>query len=245
MFSLESADYLYDVECLASSNRAMPVLIQGVHKSQCVKWGETVYIERTTVPGQPISDLLCSTSFHTFDTMVNATTGEMTPSSNAHHVRCPAHCQDLSLGNSVIGCKVYSATSAICTAAIQMGILEANAGGVVKVVGRPPPPLTNGKYDRCNQHGILSSDTPAPPSADSTPWAFYFQVAGMESLDMVTLHGWKKIDTPGAKQPWTSYSADVSWVVGGTSQRQAVTLGPGGGGAGIELNFCKGSVSCT
>jgi hypothetical protein len=245
MFSLEAADYLYDKDCPATTNNAMPVRISGVHEWQCVKWGQPHYITRLTLAGEQIYDALCSTSFHTFNTMVNASTGEMSPSSGAHYVRCPAHCQELGLGNSVIGCKVYSATSSICSAAVQMGILAANAGGLVKVVGRAPPTLISGQYERCNQHGILSTGTPAPATTVAPDWAFYFQVAGMESLDMVTMHGWKKLSTPGATKPWESYAADVTWVVGGASERRDVVLGPGGPDADIELTFCRGSVSCT
>lgn len=244
MFAVESADYLYDSECPATTNKAMPVRIKGVHEWQCVKWHQPHYIRRTPAPGHAIHSALCSTSFHAFNTLVNASTGEQEPSSGAHMVRCPSHCQDLGLGDSVIGCEVYSATSSICSAAVQMGILVANAGGIVKVVGRAPPVLSSGKYTRCNRNGILSSDTPILASDTTPDWAFYFQVAGLESLDMVTLHGWSKTGTPGASEPWKSYVADVTWVVGGESQRREVVLGPGGEDAEIELNFCRGSASC-
>lgn len=244
MFFIESADYLRDSACPATTNTAMPVRIKGIHNWQCVKWGQTHYIRRVTSPGQPVVDALCSTSFYAFSTIVNVTTGEQLPSSHARSLRCPAHCQDLGLGNSVIGCEVYHASSSICSAAVQMGILAANKGGLVKVVGRAPPPLIAGKYERCNKHGILSSETPPLVSKANPAWAFYFQVEGMESLDMVTMHSWKRVSTPGAQEPWKSYAADVTWVVGGASQRREVVLGPGGANSDIELNFCEGSASC-
>jgi len=244
MFLVDTADYLYDSECPATSNRAMPVRIKGVQEWQCVKWGEPHYIRRIASPGQPIYDALCSTSFHAFNTVTNATSGEQAPSSDAHFVRCPSHCQELGLGTSVIGCKVYSASSSICAAAVQMGLVAANAGGIVKVVGRAPPPSTSGTYERCNLHGILSAETPSPAIDGYPSWAFYFQVEGMESLDMVTIHSWEKSGSPRIYKPWKSYTADVSWVVGGTMQRHEVVLGPGGAQADIELNFCRGSVSC-
>lgn len=243
MFALESTDYLHDDDCAATENKAMPVRIAGVNDWQCVKWGEPHYIRRTTSPGEPVMDALCSTSFDAFNKVVNGSTGEQATSSAAHSVRCPSHCQELGLGNSVIGCQVYSATSSICSAAVQMGILTANAGGVVKVVGRAPP---SGTYSRCNRNGVLSLDMQPPAATVNNPaWAFYFQVEGMESLDMVTMHSWRKTSSPKPDEPWRSYVADVTWVVGGASQRREVVLGPGGESPDIELNFCKNSASCT
>lgn len=242
MFLVQNADFLYDSECPATSNRAMPVRIKGVQEWQCVKWGEPHYIRRVASP--PIYDAMCSTSFHAFNAVVNATSGEQAPSSDAHFVRCPSYCQELGLGNSVSGCKVYEASSSICAAAVQMGLLAANAGGIVKVVGRAPPSSTSGTYERCNLNGILSAETPSVAIDGYPSWAFYFQVEGMEPLDMVTIHGWEHKGSPRMYEPWKSYTADVSWVVGGTMQRHEVALGPGAAQADIELNFCRGSVSC-
>lgn len=245
MFLTQRAPYFYDSECPATKNTAMPVRINGLREWQCVKWGEPHYIRRITPPGQPIQDALCSTSFYSFNKVVNAITGQQVPSSEAHYARCPSNCQELGLATSVIGCKIYSASSSICAAAVQMGILEANAGGIVKAVGRPPPSSssTSEQYEQCNRNGIIS-EAPANVSDGFPPWAFYLQAEGTESLDMVTIHSWRKTGSPRIQQPWKSYVADVTWVVGGTQQRQEVVLGPGGA-QDIELNFCRGSKSCT
>lgn len=254
MFCVGVSDYLRETDCPATENIAMPVRIKGVHEWQCVKWEKPHYIRRQPVPGEAAYKGLCSTSFHVFDTVntsVNASAGSMVSSRMAHLVSCPSHCQSLGLGAVVVGCGVYSATSSICSAAVQMGILPANQGGVVKVIGREPPP--SGVYERCNRNGVASSDAPFVPAAagssahDSSPgWAFYFQVDSTEKLDMIQLLGWKKTGAPGAKEPWRSFTADVQWVVGGTSHRQEVMLGPPDRvDPDVELNFCAGTVSCS
>jgi hypothetical protein len=238
--------FLYDSECPATTNKAMPVRIKGVTEWQCVKWGVARHINRVptnktavynALYSTDIYHALCSTSFHAFNTAVSQSM--QAPSSAAHYVQCPSNCQLLGLGSSVVGCKTYSATSSICSAAVQMGILQKNAGGLVKVVGRQPPL----SYGRCNQRGILSTDTPPLATPQSPAWAFYFQqVDGMADVDMVTLHGWKRTSIPGAREPWKSYSAIVTWIVGSKAQHREVQLGPNNGD--IEVNFCRGAVNC-
>mmetsp|Transcript_80617 Transcript_80617/g.126980 ORF Transcript_80617/g.126980 Transcript_80617/m.126980 type:complete len:482 (+) Transcript_80617:82-1527(+) len=235
-FLIDSAGFLYDSECPATTNKAMPVRINGVTERQCVKWGVPLPITRTPSLGSSTYDALCSTSFHAFTTV--ADNGDLTPSSAAHYVRCPSYCQSLGLSGPVVGCHVYSATSSICSAALQMGILQSNVGGVVKVIGRPSPQA----YQRCNQNGILSTDPTPTTNIQFPQWAFYFQVAETADLDMITIHSWRKKGTPGAQEPWKSYVADVTWIVGGTSQRREVELGPNSGD--IEVNFCRGSKTC-
>jgi len=242
MFVIDHADYLRDKDCPATTNKAMPVRIHGVQEWLCVRWGEPHYIERTALEssGSPY-DALCSTSFHAFDVVASNGTSKVS-SLDAHLVRCPAHCQELGLGTLVIGCQVYSAESSICSAAVQMGILKPDLGGIVKVVGRSPSESMSGLHSRCDRNGILSTDRSSPSAASvrngAPRWAFYFQVAGMEDLDFVMLHGWRRIGTPGAQEPWRSYSTSVTWVVGGTKHQREVVLGPGAG-ADIELNFCR------
>lgn len=238
LFVVKPADYIRNSSCPATTNKAMPVRIKGVTQWQCVKWDKPHHITRVPVAGSPIYDALCSTSFHAFNTIVNSSSNPHVPSSASHYVRCPSHCQSLGLGTSVVGCRIYSATSSICSAAVQMGILQSNSGGLVKVVGRPVP----SSYQRCNQHGVLSIDVAPSATVQSPVWAFYFQVTGMENLDMVTLHDWKKTGIPGAREPWKSYKVSASWVVGGISRSEEVQMGPNTGD--LELNFCHGSVSC-
>jgi len=252
MFISGFSYYLRDSDCPATDNRAMPVKIKGVDEWQCVKWGVPHYVRRKPSPTETPYSGLCSTSFNVFDKIANASTGATVSSSDAHLLRCPSYCQALGLGTTVVGCGVYSSDSSVCSAAVQMGILPANQGGVVKVVGRAPPP--SNQYDRCNKNGVTSTDVPAVPAGSNTDdpdeassggWAFYFQVEGNENLDMIEMASWKKTSTPGSTEPWRSYMVDVRWVVGGTSRRKEVMLGPpDSGDQDIGLNFCAEAASC-
>lgn len=248
MFVADAVVFLHESECPATRNTAMPVRVAGVRGWQCVKWGSPHYITREPDPARAVYEAYCSTSFHVFDTQ-DASTGAALPSSDVYSVRCPPGCQSLNIG-TVVGCRLYDARSSICSAAVQMGALPSDIGGVVKVVGRPP--TANNVYDRCNMNGVLSSmsGTFTDPNAEINTvvgWAFYFQVGTMRDLDMVTLHGWSKsAGLPDAREPWNSYTADASWVVGGSPHRQEVGLGPSAA-ADIEVNFChKGETpGCT
>lgn len=244
MFIFGFSYYLRDSDCPATENGAMPVRIRGVDEWQCVKWGVPHYVRRQPSPTETPYTGFCSTSFHVFDRISNASTGATVPSSNAHFLMCPSYCQALGLGTTVVGCGVYSSDSSVCSAAVQMGILSANQGGVVKVVGRAPPP--SNQYDRCNRNGVTSTDAPAVPAGSNAGgWAFYFQVEGRENLDMIEMTSWKRAGTPGSAEPWRSYTADVRWVVGGTSHRKEVMLGPSDSAdEDIELNFCADEARC-
>lgn len=153
MFSVKSVFFLRDENCPASSNVAMPVHIKEINEWHCVQWGKPKYIKREPV-SQEVRDVFCSTSFRIFDEITLS--GGIRPSRMAHYVRCPSQCQFLGLGNQVTGCEVYHADSSICSAAVHMGVLEPDRGGIVKVIGRVPP--QTGKYDRCLRNSILSSE---------------------------------------------------------------------------------------
>jgi len=264
MYVLDGMAFLRETECRATENKAMPVRIVGVSRWQCAKWGVPHYITRLPYSSGSAFQAQCSTPFHVFDQLVATANGTVwSPSQHAHWVQCPPSCQDFGLGVEVAGCRAYDARSSICAAAVQMGVVNTDRGGLVKVVGRPPP----SSYERCNLNGVMSVD-----DASSLPGtalivargsslvaagdvsgaaalqqnvtisgAFYFQeVAGMEQDDVLTLHGFRKLETPGPKQPYRSYAADVSWRIGGGElQRKEVILGPSGD-AEIELDFCHG-----
>jgi hypothetical protein len=153
MFSVKSVFFLRDDNCPASSNVAMPVHIKEINEWHCVKWGEPKFIKREPV-SQEVRDVFCSTSFRIFDEVTLS--GGIRPSRMAHYVRCPSQCQFLGLGNQVTGCEVYHADSSICSAAVHMGVLEPDRGGIVKVIGRVPP--STGKYNRCLRNAILSTE---------------------------------------------------------------------------------------
>lgn len=57
---------------------------------------------------------------------------------------------------------------------------------------------------------------------------------------MISLHGWEQKETPALQEPWRAYTANATWVVGGTTRYKEVILGPSSNlvNAGIELNFC-------
>jgi len=238
-FLLDGMTFLRDVSCVASKNRAMPVKIRGMDEWQCVRWGQTHYITHMPDPEEATYQAHCSTSFHAFGKIPGL--GEEAPGRRAQLVHCPPQCQSFGLGMKVIGCKVYDARSSVCSAAVQMGVLAANQGGTVKVVGREP--LAPGQYGRCNLNGVLSESTADTEGADATrrDWAFYFQdVDGMESEDMVVLHGWRRTSFHSTRQPWKSFIADVSWVIGGGKvHREEVPFGPSNDtNSDIQLDFC-------
>lgn len=253
MFALDGMAFLREDACRATKNRAMPVRLKGVTCWQCVKWEDPHYIRRAPPTGTKVVKASCGTSFHDFDQLQMGTNGTRvwTPSHAPHYVECPPHCQALGLGVEVLGCRVYDARTAICAAAVQMGIIETGTGGVVKVVGRPAAST----YSRCHLRSVVSvqdgSNLPGTETIaeredanneGTIPGAFYFQeVEGMKEHDMVTLHGFRKLSTPGPKKPYESYVADVSWRVGGSDlQRREIALGPNAE-AEVEVNFCHGS----
>jgi hypothetical protein len=245
LFASDKMVFARNENCLATRNRAMPVRVDGVAEWQCAKWGATHYIKRLPDLSEPIFDGFCSTTFNVFDSP-SPEAGVMVPSTKAHRIRCPDQCQTLELG-IVTGCEVYDARSSVCAAAVQMGLLEPDVGGIVTVVGRTP--LT--QYERCNQHGVKSMHTRVPglevsyglsSNVTATGWAFYFQVPATRHLDEITLHSNRGKDgvSAAANAPYTRYVADVSWVVGGIARQEDVTIGPNEG-APIELNFCRGA----
>lgn len=152
MFVVNAVFFLRDKDCPATSNLAMPVYIKEIAEWHCVKWKTTHYIVREPSPEEMVREVFCSTSFRVFDEQDSR--GRLTHSKRAHYVRCPSRCQDLNLGSTVTGCTVYHLDSSICSAAVHMGVIEPNKGGVVKVIGRLPPP--NGRYERCLRNSILS-----------------------------------------------------------------------------------------
>mmetsp|Transcript_74853 Transcript_74853/g.148328 ORF Transcript_74853/g.148328 Transcript_74853/m.148328 type:complete len:448 (+) Transcript_74853:125-1468(+) len=249
LYAVDGMVFFRNDKCLASSNRAMPVKIRGIADWQCVKWGQLHHIVHEPTPGEEPYQAHCSTTFHAFGR--TPLPGGKAPERRAQLVRCPAQCQSLGLGTLVVGCDVYDARSAVCSAAVQMGLLQPNQGGVVKVVGREA--RASRYYGRCNRNTILSTESaPIQTNTSSTSnirqeWAFYFQDApGREADDMLTLHGWHKVEGEvPANEPWRRFSADVSWVLGGgTLKRREVQLGPLTGDDEVEpeiqLNFCHG-----
>lgn len=255
LFFADAMFFLRSAECEATSNNAMPVRVDGVAEWQCLRWNKPHHIPRLPTTGEKPYEAYCSTDFSVFDTVSD--TGVRSRSSSAHVVRCPPSCQTFDLGTVVVGCYIYDAASSICSSAVQAGVLEPDVGGDVVVVGKQP--LTS--YDRCNLNGIVSANsrlavapTNAPSSANAQgsnssivapalDWAFYFQTPTLTHLDMVTLHGWsQKSGLPSkASEPWSLYSANVSWVIGGTPYHREVTLGPRAAAAtgdGVEVSFC-------
>lgn len=156
MFMVNSVFFLRDENCPSTKNNAMPVYIREINEWHCVRWKATKYIDRIPDPDASVREVFCSTSFRIFEE--TDTHGCKVPSRKAHYVLCPARCQDLNLGNDVVGCTVYHADSSICSAAVHMGVIEPNKGGLVKVIGRAPP--SSGKYERCLRNSILSRCMP-------------------------------------------------------------------------------------
>jgi len=254
-FLLDGMAFLREDACLTTKNRAMPVRLQGIGKWQCATWGSPHYIDRSPQDGANVVQALCETSFHELDQREDVSNGTMwRPSQNAHLVQCPRTCQESGWAVEVVGCQVYDARSSICGAAVQMGLVDAKTGGLVKVVGREVPSTP---YMMCNLRGVVSVADPNrldgskllqsrlsnDVNVSSLPAAFYFQeVDGMKEHDMVMLHGFRQTSRPGPKKPYEHYLVDVSWRIGGSElQRQEVQLGPAGSAdAPIELNFCHG-----
>jgi hypothetical protein len=245
LYAADGMVFLRNDKCLTSSNKAMPVKIRGLPEWQCVKWGQSHHIVHKPTPGETPYQAHCSTTFHDFGRV--PVPGGKAPERRAQLLRCPAQCQSLGLGTVVVGCDIYDARSAVCSAAVQMGLLPPNQGGVVKVVGRKA--RESRYYGRCNRNTILSVES-APLQRNTSSianikqeWAFYFQDApGREGDDMLTLHSWHKVDGDvPVNEPWRAFSADVSWVLGGGSRnRQQVQIGPREGEPDIQLNFCHG-----
>lgn len=249
LYAADGVVFLRNKNCVTSTNKAMPVKIRGLHGWQCVRWGQVLQIVHEPTPGEVAYNAHCSTTFHDFGRVPSP--GGEAPERRAQLLQCPSQCQALGLGTLVVGCEVYDARSSVCSAAVQLGLLPPNQGGVVKVVGREA--RKSRYYGRCNRNGILSIES-APLQGNSASgglpvkqeWAFYFQDApGREADDAITLHGWKKVDGQVAvNEPWRRFSADVSWVVGGgTLNRQQVLLGPPTDATAepdIQLNFCHG-----
>lgn len=252
MFLIDGMAFLREDACRATKNRAMPVRLNGVVQWQCARWGEKHFIKRMPVDGAETVQALCDASFHDFD-VVESTLGSTVwrPSHGAHDVQCPPSCQTHRLGMEVVGCRVYDARSSICAAAVQMGLVDSSTGGLVRVVGRPPPT----EYGMCHLRSVLSvrdagrlagADLIAARAANAntstSPGAFYFQeVEGMREHDSITLHGFRRTSRPGAKRPYESYKAEVSWRIGGADvRREDIRLGPAADSvnAAIELNFC-------
>eukprot|EP00929_Paragymnodinium_shiwhaense_P095027 TRINITY_DN5598_c0_g1_i1.p1 TRINITY_DN5598_c0_g1~~TRINITY_DN5598_c0_g1_i1.p1 ORF type:complete len:668 (+),score=126.48 TRINITY_DN5598_c0_g1_i1:100-2103(+) len=239
LFVFDAVVFFRNSDCVATANRAMPVFVEGLRDLQCVQWKKPHYITRKPAAGVEAYKAYCSTSLHVFDAVdVNGTS---VPTSGAHLVMCPPQCQSLGLGTHVVGCYKYSASSSICSAAVQMGVLPPDAGGVVKVVGRPAPQ----SYSRCNRNGVMStSSDDSQLMSGSGPWAFYFQVPDLEDNDMIMLHGWRHLGGfSSVTAPWRSYVANVTWSVGGLQQQREVRLGDSNTAGlqlgGIELNFCR------
>eukprot|EP00927_Polykrikos_kofoidii_P043682 TRINITY_DN37758_c0_g1_i1.p1 TRINITY_DN37758_c0_g1~~TRINITY_DN37758_c0_g1_i1.p1 ORF type:complete len:519 (+),score=63.21 TRINITY_DN37758_c0_g1_i1:64-1620(+) len=245
LFSLDAMVFLRNENCVATRNTAMPVRIDGVPDWQCARWGETHYVQRKPDESKEVLKAFCSTTFQEFNKLSASNT--WIPGIGAHRLHCPPQCQSLGLSGAVLGCQVYDAGSSVCAAAVQMGVLEPDQEGVVVVIGRPPP--TSGRYEKCNLNTVKSTSGPVPTQAavdpNSTapvaapPWSFYFQVPGLETHDMVTLHDWSRSDAESVNlnEPWRNYVADVSWVIGGMPGRTKVVLGPSAAAA-VELNFC-------
>merc|ERR1712151_583463 len=124
-------------KCRWTLNHAMPVRIKGLDAWQCAKWGKVQYIEHEVDSNEPIFDAHCSTPFHMFGKV--PAPDEPIPGKRAQLVRCPPRCQSIPLQTNLIGCQVYDARSSVCSAAVQMGVLGVDQGGVIKVVGRSPP----------------------------------------------------------------------------------------------------------
>lgn len=259
MYSLDGMVVLHEGGCRATKNRAMPVRLAGVDRWQCVTWGQPYYIRRLPAQSEPVFQALCDTPFIVFDEADSTANGTVwNPSQEAHYVQCPPSCQ-FRAGIHVVGCQVYDARSSMCAAAAQMGLLS-SSGGLVKVVGR----LVPAAYSRCQSGGVVSADNPGGlpgtaliasrdqgvPADNASavqqnvtlPGAFYFQEAdGMQDSDVVTLHGFRRISTPGQTKPYLSYVAEVSWRIGGNAlQQQEVTIGPAEG-TEAEVNFCHGA----
>lgn len=261
MYLLDGMAFLRESECRATQNTAMPVRIAGLTRWQCVRWKKPHAISRTPKDGDAVLEAQCSTPFHALD--VPSEVGNVTvwmPSQQAHYVRCPPSCQRFNLANEVVGCHIYDSRSSVCAAAVQMGVVRSAEGGLVMVVGRAPPsawqgcelnfvrsvenvtnmPGTAWIHDRGS---VVEGQAGANSTARNTTklGAFYFQgVLGMEQEDVVTLHSFRKVSTPGPREPYRSYVADVSWRIGGGAlQRRDVTLGPAAApDAEVELNFC-------
>lgn len=237
LFSANAVFFLHNRQCVTTVNSAMPVRLKDVVHWQCAKWGQVHHIIRVPKPGSPVLDAFCTTDFYA----LQATAPGVGTTNSAYFVRCPSQCQALGLGSTVVGCKSYHASSSVCSAAVQMGVLQANRGGTVTVVARASP---EAGFERCNQNGILSSSTvntsalnlPANVSATS----FYFQGPGTEHFDVLELKSWKKVSDPSPHRPWRSYVASVSWTVGGVAHQSEVTLGPPSRpDVEVELNFCR------
>lgn len=260
MYALDGMAFLREDSCRATKNRAMPVRIRGVSKWQCAAWGKPHDVRREPASGTAVLRAQCLTSFHIFDMPVASDTATVwTPSQEAHYVLCPPSCQQFGLATDVMGCRVYDARSSICAAAVQMGMISASTGGLVTAVGRSLPATLSS----CQLNSVMSvgnaSAMPgtqyihergseaergpgaAPPALNVTKLgAFYFQGGlGMGEEDVVTLHGFRKLKTPGAKKPYLSYVADVSWRIGGGDvQTNEIVIGPSAD-AEAELNFCR------
>eukprot|EP00811_Abedinium_folium_P030233 NODE_4828_length_1841_cov_5.312719.p1 GENE.NODE_4828_length_1841_cov_5.312719~~NODE_4828_length_1841_cov_5.312719.p1 ORF type:complete len:471 (+),score=123.39 NODE_4828_length_1841_cov_5.312719:182-1594(+) len=220
--------YLHDDACPASEFSAMPVLIDGVDEWQCAKWGEMVYIDRQP-SSQAVTDATCSSAFP-----AELITGS-SANSSAHYVNCPSDCQVDDISGPVYGCNVYDVASAVCTAAVQAGVLMRDQGGVVTVVLTAPQ--SSWSYARCDQNTVVSSEEPA--TAPSS--VFYFQTPMTADYDVLLLRDWRQTRIPSPSNPWEAYTADVTWTLGGAISTREVVLGPQDDGAEIELNFCHAS----
>lgn len=156
----------------------------------------------------------------------------------------------LSKGGSSESFTSSLATSTGCSCST--GTADSSALAPAPVPAPAPAVQTSGVNGGNNNSSAASAPTAAAAASTSTgcscsavtpnkakDWAFYFQMESTKDLDMITLEGWKMTTTPSLLEPWKAFTAQVSWVVGGTSHSKEVKLGrPEGTGSPLELNFC-------